>query len=97
MGLVPTDNIQQIPFAWSLYLRGMFSQVFYARSSINLHFLVEDDNADQDRAHYKRTFSTNVTIDFVGVWSVTPLVHRLYTVKLMRFNYQGNRLDRWDH
>lgn len=38
VGLVPADNIQQIPFAWGLYLRGMFLRVLHAGHSLNLHF-----------------------------------------------------------
>lgn len=28
----------------------------------------DDENAEKDSAEYKRTFSTNVIVDFVGVW-----------------------------
>jgi hypothetical protein len=55
IGLLPRDNIEQVPFAYSLYKR---------TDKAGIALAIE----------YKQTFCTAVTIDFLGVWSVTRCI-----------------------
>ena len=67
VGLLPADNTQQIPFAWSMYIRGKWTSV-QIDGGANQLLDLDDEDAVEDCAIYKRTFSANVIIDFVGVW-----------------------------
>ena len=49
VGLLPSYNTQQIPFAWAMYNR-------------------EDEDGWRSSEGFKKTFSIDVQIEFVGVW-----------------------------
>ncbi|TDL15310.1 hypothetical protein BD410DRAFT_778252 [Rickenella mellea] len=55
VGLLPTGNEQQIPFAWAYYNR-------------------EDDDGLKLCVGFKKSFSLDVKIDFVGVWDTVASV-----------------------
>ena len=53
VGLLPPCNIEQLPFAYSMYAR-------------------EDAEGINLSQQFKRTFSVDVKIQFLGVWCVIP-------------------------
>jgi len=55
VGLLPTYNTEQIPFAWTMYKR-------------------DDDEGFRLSAAFKRTFSIDVRIEFLGVWDTVASV-----------------------
>jgi len=58
VGLLPPCNLEQLPFAYSMYARG-------------------DEAGRALSSHFKRTFSTDVRIKFLGVWYVIQYVDQL--------------------
>ncbi|KAH8120082.1 hypothetical protein DFH11DRAFT_1558243 [Phellopilus nigrolimitatus] len=55
VGLLPTYNHAQVPFAWAMYIR-------------------EDKDGLNNSVLFKKTFSVDVAIDFVGVWDTVASV-----------------------
>ena len=55
VGLLPSNDLQQIPFAYKLYATA-------------------DDNGWKQSNAFKKTFSYDVDIEFVGVWLVCILL-----------------------
>jgi Uncharacterized alpha/beta hydrolase domain (DUF2235) len=66
VGLLPSDNFEQVPFAYKMYQR-------------------TDEVGWELSNEFKKAFSINVTIDFIGVWYVFIVVTsdtRLMTMRL---------------
>lgn len=59
VGLLPPDNIEQIPFAYSMYKRN-------------------DRTGFEQSAGFKKTFSREVEIEFMGVWDTVSSVGLLW-------------------
>ena len=59
VGLLPQSNIEQLPFAYSMYAR-------------------DDEEGLKLSMQFKRTFSIDVKVKFLGVWYVIrPIDQRL--------------------
>ena len=65
IGLIPTCNLEQLPFAYAMYAR-------------------EDYDGLMLSTLFKRTFSIDVRITFLGVWYVVRPVNRLRTLSPCR-------------
>jgi len=58
VGLLPPCNLEQLPFAYSMYAR-------------------DDDEGLKLSLQFKRTFSIDVRIQFLGVWYVIQPANQL--------------------
>ena len=83
VGLLPASNVQQIPFAYTMFARGMYAMFV---PNLNLCCLTEDMDGLRNSEGFKKTFSIDVKIDFVGVWCEFNLVAKLWRQLTLPFD-----------
>ena len=64
VGLLPTGNHQQIPFAYKIYTRN-------------------DEVGWEQSNEFKKAFSVDVSVEFMGVWYVKSLPHQIEKIRLI--------------